>query len=220
VLPAPLPRFYLPFTLCFLVPNVLRLSPWIWDNVKFLFYWFVASTPVVALLLARLARGPGAARLSAPVLLLGLVAAGALDVWRMASGSVDHTVFDADAVAFGRAMAEATPPRAVIGALPTHDSPAVLAGRRLLLGYTGHIWSQGLDAGSRERDLQRFFSGAASAAELQERYGIDYVLIGPRERAAAPSGDADWATLPLVAQRGGYELRRITPVHEATGGVR
>jgi hypothetical protein len=211
LLPPPLLRFYLPFTLCFVAPNLLRLSPWIWDNIKFLFYWFVASAPLVALLLARLARGPGAARVAAPVLLLSLVAAGALDVWRMVSGSIDHVVFDADAVAFGRAVAEATPPRAVIAGVPTYDSPVLLAGRRTLLGYTGHIWSQGLDAGSRERDLQRFFSGAAPAAELQQRYGVDYVMVGPRERSAAPGGELAWARLPVVVERGAYQLRRVVP---------
>ncbi|HVS21508.1 MAG TPA: hypothetical protein VHD88_06645, partial [Pyrinomonadaceae bacterium] len=44
--------FYLPFTLCFIVPNVMKLAPWIWDNVKVLFYWWIASAPIVALVLA------------------------------------------------------------------------------------------------------------------------------------------------------------------------
>jgi hypothetical protein len=46
-------RFYAPFLLCFIVPNVYRLSPWVWDNIKILFYWWLASAPLVALLLAR-----------------------------------------------------------------------------------------------------------------------------------------------------------------------
>src|SRR6266849_6559495 len=49
--------FYLPFTLCFLIPNMVKLAPWIWDNVKVLFYWWIASAPIVALLLARLWEG-------------------------------------------------------------------------------------------------------------------------------------------------------------------
>jgi hypothetical protein len=46
--------FYLPFTLCFIVPNMVKLAPWIWDNIKILFYWWIASAPIVALLLAKL----------------------------------------------------------------------------------------------------------------------------------------------------------------------
>ncbi|HEX3085883.1 MAG TPA: hypothetical protein VHP99_15220, partial [Pyrinomonadaceae bacterium] len=44
--------FYLPFTLCFIVPNLIKFAPWIWDNIKILFYWWIASAPLVALLLA------------------------------------------------------------------------------------------------------------------------------------------------------------------------
>ena len=57
--------FYLPFVLCFVVPNVYKLSPWVWDNIKVLFYWWVASAPLVALLLARLWRRGGAWRAAA-----------------------------------------------------------------------------------------------------------------------------------------------------------
>ncbi|HEX8921715.1 MAG TPA: hypothetical protein VF766_09570, partial [Pyrinomonadaceae bacterium] len=26
--------FYLPFTLCFIIPNLIKLAPWVWDNIK------------------------------------------------------------------------------------------------------------------------------------------------------------------------------------------
>src|SRR5438445_5282340 len=57
LIPRRLLLFYLPFTLCFIVPNMLKFAPWIWDNIKILFYWWIASAPIVALLLARLWEG-------------------------------------------------------------------------------------------------------------------------------------------------------------------
>ena len=48
--------FYAPFLLCFIGPNLLRLMPWIWDNIKALIYWYIASVPLVAILLARIWR--------------------------------------------------------------------------------------------------------------------------------------------------------------------
>ena len=59
LVPFKLLLFFLPFTLCFVVPNLVKLAPWEWDNIKVLYYWFVAAVPLVALLLARLLRGPG-----------------------------------------------------------------------------------------------------------------------------------------------------------------
>ena len=161
-------RYYLPFTLCFLVPNVLRLSPWIWDNIKFLFYWYVASAPLVAVVLARMARGPLAARLAAPLVLHRARASPAPSTsggWP--AGRIAHVVFDAEAIAFGRDIARTTPPGAVIAAWPAYDSPVLLSGRPGLIGYPGHIWSQGLDAGTRVQDLESFYAGTLSAAELQ-----------------------------------------------------
>ena len=77
--------FYLPFTLRFVICNVAKISPWVWDNIKVLFYWYVASAPVVALLLARLWRMNWPARVGSAALVFVLTFAGALDVWRVLS---------------------------------------------------------------------------------------------------------------------------------------
>ena len=58
-------RFYLPFTIWFILPNVVLLAPWPWDNIKVLIYWALASVPFVALVIASLFHQSGtAARLS------------------------------------------------------------------------------------------------------------------------------------------------------------
>src|SRR5262249_37152413 len=50
-LPRQLIKFYTPFAFCFVIPNLVKLAPWVWDNIKVLFLWYVASAPLVALLL-------------------------------------------------------------------------------------------------------------------------------------------------------------------------
>jgi hypothetical protein len=214
LLPRPRLRFYLPFTLCFLVPNVLRLSPWIWDNIKFLFYWFVASAPLVALVLARMARGPWPARVAAPALLLALVLAGALDVWRVASGRIAHVVFDREAIAFGQDVARKTAPGSVIAARPAHDSPLLLSGRPSVLGYTGHIWSQGLQGGEREQDLEKFYAGTLDPAVLRERYGVDHVVLQPGDFVPSHAEITSWGLDAPLVHQGRYRLVTL-PSHEA-----
>ena len=109
------------------VPSWLKLSPWIWDNVKFLFYWYVAAAPLAAGALAWVSRrgrlGPPAAAL----LLLAATAAGALDAWRYASRSRLHVLFDRDAVAIADAIARAVPPRALVLHYPTFNAPPLLS---------------------------------------------------------------------------------------------
>jgi hypothetical protein len=208
LVPGRLARFYVPFALCFVVPNLLQLSPWIWDNIKFLVYWLAASTPIVALLLAHWWRR-GAWRSAAAASLGLLTLAGALDVWRVVSRAETHVIFDADAVSFAQRLREATPPRALVLHVPTYRSPVFLAGRRSLLGYPGHIWSQGLDAGTRETDIARMYRGGADAPDLIRRYGVDYVMYGPEEVAVAD--EEGLRGLPLVLSTGRYRLYRVLP---------
>jgi len=204
LVPGRLARFYSPFALCFVVPNLLQLSPWIWDNVKFLVYWLVASTPLVAALLAYWWRRGVAGRAAATISLVLLTLAGGLDVWRVVSGAERHLIFDSASVDFAARLRDATPPRALVLHVPTYRAPVFLAGRRSLLGYPGHIWSQGLDAGTREADIGRMYGGGPEAAELMRRYGVDYVMYGPEERSAYPEGDL--SRYPLVLADARYRL--------------
>jgi len=176
-----LARFYVPFALCFVLPNLLQLSPWIWDNIKFLAYWHVASVPIVGLLLAHMWRQGGAWRAAAAAGFVLLTLAGSLDVWRVVSRAERYVIFDAESVDFAGRMREATAPRALVLHVPTYRSPVFLAGRRSLLGYPGHIWSQGLDAGNREADITRIYRGGADASALMRQYGVDYLMFGPEE---------------------------------------
>jgi hypothetical protein len=202
-------RFLAPFALWFAVPNVLRLSPWIWDNVKFLFYWYVATAPLVALALARISRHARLGPPAAAVLLLAAVSAGGLDAWRYASRSRLHVLFDRDAIAIADRIAALAPPRALVLHYPTFNSPVLLSGRRSLLGYPGHIWSQGLDASDRIARVQAVYAGTAHPAYLVAPRP-DYVLLGPQEQQLYLNGPA-LDRFPAVAELGPYRLLRVAP---------
>jgi hypothetical protein len=209
LVPAPLARFYLPFAMCFVAPNLLRLSPWIWDNIKFLFLWWVASAPLVAALLARWLRAGALPRAAGALLLLAAVLAGALDVWRVALPVRSYVLFDPDALAVADQITQVTPPRAVILHAPAYDSPVPLSGRRSVLGYEGHIWSQGLDQGRRAEFLKHVYEGGGGAEAWLRELGAGYVFVGPQERRAYRLDETFLGTLPLVIDHPTYELRRL-----------
>jgi hypothetical protein len=124
----------------------------------------------------------------------------------MASGRIAHVLFDDEAVAFGEEVARATPPGAVIAARPTHDSPVLLSGRPSLLGYTGHIWSQGLDAGDREQELEKLYAGTLDPAVLRERYDVAYIVLGPLDRGLSQEGTMSWQEQTPLVEQGRYRL--------------
>jgi hypothetical protein len=82
--------FCLAFVTWFIVPNLVRLAPWIWDNIKVLFYGFVGAVPLVSLALARLLRGRPSWRAAGALALASLVLAGGLDVWRVVSRQSEY----------------------------------------------------------------------------------------------------------------------------------
>ncbi len=137
--------FFLPFTVCFIVPNVLKMAPWIWDNIKVLYYWWLASAPLVALLLARLWQQGGVKRVAAVSLFVVLIAAGALDVASILLRPTKHQIFGRAGIQFAEAMKKQTAPRSLVMHAPVHNHPVFLTGRRSLMGYPGHIWTHGLD---------------------------------------------------------------------------
>jgi hypothetical protein len=212
--------FWLPFALCFIVPNLYKLSPWVWDNIKVIFYWWIASAPLVALLLARVWRwrskwhskgwGATAGRAAAIVLLLTLTLAGSLDVWRVVSEQAEQKIFDRDGALLAELIKRETPPRSLILHAPTYNHPVFLTGRRSPMGYAGHLWTHGLDYLPREADLRLMYAGGAGAAELLERYGVDYVVVSPLEQAAMPVNGQFFERYLKVGEAGAYRLYKTT----------
>ena len=210
LVPRKLLFFYLPFTLCFIIPNIAKLAPWIWDNVKILFYWWLASAPIVALLLARLWEGKAWHRWLAASLFIVLTLAGALDVFALMTRQGEYQEFDRDGINFAEMIKQQTPPRATVLHAPVHNTPVFLTGRRSLMGYPGHIWTHGLDYGPRETEIKRIYAGAPDAESLLAKYGVDYVVIDPQEHSLMTVNTAFFSRYPEVGSTGEYHLYKIT----------
>jgi hypothetical protein len=202
--------FYLPFTLCFVIPNSVKMAPWIWDNIKVLFYWWLASAPLVALVLARLWRQGPVRRSIAVVLFLCLTLAGALDVAGIALQSVKYGIFDSAGISFAEMIKEQTAPDSLIVHAPVHNHPVFLSGRRSLMGYPGHIWTHGLEFAQREAEIKRIYAGAPDAEQLMRNYKIDYAVVGPLERFTLPVNEQFFLRYQKVGEVGEYRLYKIT----------
>jgi hypothetical protein len=202
--------FLLPFSLCFIVPNLVKLAPWIWDNIKVLFYWWLASAPLVALLLARLWHAGKLKKMIAMVLFGCVIGAGALDVAAIVLKPTKHQVFDAAGIRFAELIKQQTDPRALVIHAPVHNHPVFLTGRRSLMGYPGHIWTHGLDFVQRESEIRRVYAGVPDAAAILRKYGVVYAVVSPLERNLMNVNDQFFSKFQLVAEVDGYRLYKIT----------
>ena len=201
--------FYLPFTLCFIIPNLVKMAPWIWDNIKVLYYWWLASAPIVALLLARLWRQGPIRKTIAAVLFVFVTLAGTLDVMSIVLPRTPYSVFDAAGVKFAELVKQQTQPRSMIIHAPVHNTPVFLTGRRSLMGYPGHIWTHGLEFMQREAEVKRIYLGAPDTDQLLSKYKIEYAVIGPHEERDTPYNDRFFSRFEKVGEVGGYSLYKI-----------
>ncbi|MGH9882663.1 MAG: hypothetical protein ACRD6N_14600 [Pyrinomonadaceae bacterium] len=209
LIPKRLLFFYLPFTLCFIVPNIMKMAPWVWDNIKVLYYWWLASAPLVALLLARLWRQGRMYRALAAALFICVTLAGALDVAAIALRSTKYQVFDRNGISFAELIKAKTQPRSLIVHAPVHNAPVFLTGRRSLMGYPGHIWTHGLEFMERESEIRRIYLGMPDADQLMRKHGIDYAVIGPLERLVVRVNEDFFKRFEKVGQVGEYSLYKI-----------
>ena len=201
--------FYLPFTLCFIVPNLVKMAPWVWDNIKVLFYWWLASAPIVALLLARLWHQRGLPRILAVLLFACVTLAGSVDVATIVLRSAKYQIFDRPGIQFAEIVKRETEPWARIVHAPVHNHPVFLTGRRSLMGYPGHIWTHGLEYRQREGEIKRLYAAGPDAGGLLGKYDIGYAVVGPHERNVANVNDQFFSRFTKVGETGGYRLYKI-----------
>jgi hypothetical protein len=212
-LPTRFAKWYAPMWLWFLVPSVVILQPWDWDNTKFFIFWALLGSIVVGgFLAAMFKRGPGPAVVAAAcIVVLGL--SGALDLARASDFSVSGIQFtDARGLQVADWVRQNTSPDALFAISDRHDNPIpTLAGRRVLVGYPGWLWTYGLgDFTQKGLDQALILRGDPSTPELVRKYGVDYVLIGPQEIAVGASRSYWDQHGSLVYNNGEYAVYRVT----------
>jgi hypothetical protein len=202
-------NFYLPFIFIFFLSNTFKLAPWEWDNIKVLIYWFVASVPFAAWLLAYLWEKQLFFKTAAIASFIILTLSGGLDVWRVISRQINYQVFSRDAVKIAEEIKQKTPPNALFLNAPTYNSAVVLSGRRSLMRYVGHLSSYGIDYEEREKELQRIYEGSALADSFLRKNNIEYVLISPEETAALTVKKDFFEKYPKIAEAGEYKVYKV-----------
>jgi hypothetical protein len=106
-----------------------------------------------------------------------------------------------------------TSPESVFAVADEHNSPIpTLAGRRILIGYPGWLWTYGLgDYVKKGVDERLILRGDISTPDLVDRYSINYVLIGPQELAPSRAADRTYwdQHATLVYTNGEYSVYRV-----------
>ena len=178
-------RFLLPFVIAALLwfgaANLYRFQPHDWDNMKFLVYAYMMLAIALAGGLARALAGGALRRAGAGLAIVALTATGAISVLREAD--LHEQLASSADVALAAELGRVLPPDARVLAADAHNHVVpMLAGRGVVMGYRGWLWTHGIAYAGLERDVRRMFVLDGDAPQLLARYGVTHVYIGPGER--------------------------------------
>lgn len=191
----------------FIIANLFLFAPWAWDNFKLLVFWYLFALPGVAWLCVQLWNSH-TKYLIRPIIIIILciqILSGALDIWKLTlPTATTWQEWDTKAVIFAQYIQQFVPVNTPIATASVHNSPVVLAGRLLYLGYPAHVWSHGVLPWSREDEIKLFYSGASQTINNEIP---KFILVGPQELSSFPNLviQPEWVK---VTQYGPYTLFR------------
>lgn len=202
--------------------NLVQFQPWAWDNTKLEIWAFVLLLPGVMLLMQSWwqAGMPSprtscwVGRTATLVVLLSLLPTGLLDVGQAYRVSRQYTLimWPAEERVLAQAFASRMAPGdVVLAADRPHDWVSALAGGQILLGFTGWLWSYGIDYGARQQEVRAMFQGGEPAWELLRRYHVRWAVIDDDARRRYHANEDFFAThfRPVLRQGSTtvYDLR-------------
>ncbi len=205
--------FVIPAGIIFMFASVVMFTAWNWDNAKILLWCYLATLPflwerwIAPLRLA--VRWPLCAALffSGFVCLIGGLKGDKGRGYELIGRK------ELDAVRF--AVRE-LPAGDRFAAAPDYNHPLVFCGRKLAMGYPGHLFSQGLDYRGLEADLRALMTGKPEWGQCAGRLGVRYLYWGARERAEFPGSARPWETRCQRVANGDwgsiYDLRQSPAV--------
>lgn len=198
--------FYLPALGLFIASNFVQFQPFDWDNYKLLLIWYALSCIILAHFLQILTKKAEILGrfLSASIFLL-LIGNGIVLI--IGDYLTFHQLFSPQERELAHFLVVNTSTHDKILTGPQHNQFSILAGRRILMGYPGYLWTQGIDFSSREQDIRKMYKGDH---QLIKEYNVSYVVIGDEERRAYSPNEAFFDTyFPVLKELQDYKLYKV-----------
>jgi hypothetical protein len=181
-----------------LVFNFLMLAPWDWDNIKILAWGYLILLPF--LWTAFLSRLTVVLRVPIVVLLFfsGFVSlAGGL-----APRHQSYPLAQREEIANAYEATRDLSPDARYLAFPTYNHPLLLTGRKLVMGYDGHLWSHGYDYHAVENKLRHVLEGGHAWRELSLELDAPLLCWSPLEARHFPGSTQPWLETGAISESG------------------
>ena len=160
----------------FVVGNAVLFQPNAWDNTKFIVIFFLISCVMTAFLLEHLWKNGWLRRAASLCLIVLMIPVGVLVSIRELNSST--RLFSRADMELADFIRRDTPKDSVFLTGLNHNNPVFsLAGRSVVQGYPGWIWSYGLDGSVRKTDMQKVYENARDAGAIINKYNISHIIV-------------------------------------------
>ena len=180
--------FVIPAVGMFLFCCLVKTAPWAWDNLKVMIWGYIIVLPF--LWTEMISRWKLPIRVvtlfvlffSGFVTLFGGIAAG-----RTGFGLANRAELDEAGAAIRQLPLDAR-----FVSFPVFNHPLLLLGRRVVMGYPGHVWTQGFDYGDAQGKIGSIMNGAPNWKELARNFQARYLFWGREEKKAYAQSPRPW----------------------------
>ena len=180
--------FVIPAVALFLFSCLVKTAPWEWDNIKLIIWAYLIVLPFVWSEIVSRWAFPVRAVVCVALFGSGFVTLfGGLAAGRTGYGLADRTELDAVGIAVSKLPLDAR-----FAAYPTYNHPLLLQGRKVILGYPGHVWTQGFNYGEDSNKLGTLMNGAPGWKETARFFRARYLFWGREEKTNYPQSKRPW----------------------------
>lgn len=204
--------FLAPAAVILMIALLVKLAPWEWDNLKVMVWAYFIILPYLWRDLIRPLSLPARVALCLALFGSGFVTLfGGLAVGRPGFGFASRAEVDAIGV-----VTKSLPVRARYAAYPTYNHPLLLQGHNLVLGYAGHLWTQGFsNYGVVNERLNKLMLGQGDWVNEARKLGARYIFWGREEKENYPTSTRPWEKVvtPYAAGAWGaiYDVEQSPP---------
>jgi hypothetical protein len=205
--------FVLAAVVIFAFGYFVQTAPWDWDNLKLMVWGYFLILPF--LWSDIIARWAFPERAATCFLLFGsgfITLLGGLSAGHPGFGLIERARLDHIGTALRPLSLEAR-----FATYPTYNHPVLLQGRKVVLGYPGHLWTEGFDYGKANDQLTALMNGAANWRDAAKALGVRYIFWGQDEKTNYQSSSRPWEATAFLVASGDwgaiYDLAQDAPSH-------
>ena len=177
--------FALSGSILFIIVQLIRFQPWDWDNNKILVYFQFFAIPLILFTVKII---------YSKRKIIGTIILVAFTIISLFSGILDMIprimtpinslpiIFEKDSQIMASYIRQYIPEKDLILTGTGHRNLVdSLAGRSVIIGYPGWLWSRGINYGERESEVRNFYLNPSTNDTLVRKYPIKYILLSNQE---------------------------------------